>query len=157
MKVINPINPKETSLGKHLIAEFYNCCEDSIDNINFVRNAMLETARVAKATVVAEKFHKFYPVGVSGVVIISESHLSVHAWKEYKYCAVDIFVCDTSLKLDDAILYLKKQLKAKKVEYYTIARGENKRIELESLKEDNITLHSQSNHQSVKAHIIEEN
>ncbi len=131
MKVINPINPKEDALGKHLIAEFYNCCEDSIDNIDFVRDSMIEAAKIAKATIVAEKFHKFYPYGVSGIVIISESHLSIHAWKEYKYCAIDIFVCDTSLKLDEAISYLKAQLKSKKVEYYTIARGDIKRIEHE--------------------------
>ena len=129
MKVINPINPKENSLGKHMIAEFYNCCEDSIDNIEYVRDAMMESARVAGATIVAEKFHKFYPVGVSGVVIISESHLSVHAWQEFKYCAVDIFVCDSTLKLEDALRHLKEKFKAEKVEYYTISRGETKRIE----------------------------
>jgi len=131
MQVINPINPHENSLGKHMIAEFYNCCEDAIDNIEYVRDAMMESARVAGATIVAEKFHKFYPVGVSGVVIISESHLSVHAWKEFKYCAVDIFVCDSSLKLENSLMYLKKMFKAKKVEYALHSRGEVTKIERE--------------------------
>ena len=131
MLVINPINPNEDSLGKHMIAEFYNCCEDAIDNIEYVRDVMTESARIIGATIVAEKFHKFYPVGVSGVVIISESHLSVHAWKEFKYCAVDIFVCDSSLKLEDGLMYLKKMLKAQKVEYTLHSRGGVKRIEKE--------------------------
>jgi len=130
-KVINPINPDEDSLGKHMIAEFYNCCENLIDNIEFIREAMITSAEIAGATVVAEKFHKFYPIGVSGVVIISESHLSVHAWKEFSYCAVDIFVCDSSLRLKDSLMYLKKMFKAEKVEYTLLSRGSIKKIEEE--------------------------
>lgn len=146
MVVINPINPTESSLGKHIIAEFYNCCEDSIDDVDFVGSVMRRSAEIAGATIVAEKFHKFYPVGVSGVVIISESHLSVHAWKEFKYCAVDIFVCDSTLKLEDALRYLKEQFKAEKVEYYTIARGDTKRIEKE-LNKKTCSIHDAGIHE----------
>jgi len=91
-------------LGKQLIVELYGCDSTQINDLKNVENTMLEAARVAKATVIEHKFHKFAPHGISGVLIIAESHFAIHTWPEFGYCAVDIFTCgdltDNSAALD---------------------------------------------------------
>lgn len=67
------------ALGRHLLIEFYGCSAAIIDSEASVREAMLEAARRANATIVAEVFHSFSPQGVSGVVVIAESHVAVHS------------------------------------------------------------------------------
>jgi S-adenosylmethionine decarboxylase len=73
--------------------ELAGCNPQLLDNIEEVREALLRAATKAKATVLGNSFHKFTPQGVSGVVVIAESHLSVHTWPELGYAAVDIFTC----------------------------------------------------------------
>ena len=58
-----------------------------------VRQALICAAREAGATIVGETFHKFQPMGVTGIVAIAESHMGVHTWPEYAFAAVDIFTC----------------------------------------------------------------
>lgn len=81
------------TIGRHLIAEYYSANPEKLDDLHFVREAMLEAARRVGATVIGESFHSFVPQGVSGSVVIAESHLSIHTWPEYGYAAVDIFTC----------------------------------------------------------------
>jgi S-adenosylmethionine decarboxylase len=64
-----------------------------LDSIKEVREALLRAATRAKATVLGNSFHQFSPQGVSGVVVIAESHLSIHTWPELGYAAVDVFTC----------------------------------------------------------------
>ena len=81
------------TIGRHLIAEFYRCDLDILDDVDRIRRGMLEAAERIGATVLGHSFHKFTPQGVSGTVVISESHLSIHTWPEYGYVAVDIYTC----------------------------------------------------------------
>lgn len=81
------------TLGRHVIAEFYDCQKEHLESAEYIRRVMLETAEVVGATIVAESFHTFSPQGVSGAVIIAESHLSIHTWPENGYAAVDIYTC----------------------------------------------------------------
>lgn len=68
-------------------------------------------------------FHKFSPQGVSGVVVISESHLAIHTWPEYGYAAVDIFTCGDRVNPWDACNYLTKWFEAEKIDAREIQRG----------------------------------
>ena len=68
-------------------------------------------------------FHQCNPFGISGVVVISESHLSVHTWPEYRYAAVDIFSCGDGLRPDAAISYLVKRFAAERVSLVELQRG----------------------------------
>jgi len=90
-------NPCEVTtleaLGKHCIIEYYGCPSDVMDNLELIEQAMTGAARAMGATIVASEFHQFNPYGISGMVIISESHLSIHTWPEYGYAAVDVFTC----------------------------------------------------------------
>lgn len=93
-------------LGRHFIFELFGCERERLDDLPGIQGAMIAGAENAGATVVGKVFHKFVPKGVTGVVIIAESHLSIHTWPELGYAAVDIFTCNDRtdpLKAFDAI------------------------------------------------------
>jgi S-adenosylmethionine decarboxylase len=81
------------TIGRHLIAEYYDCRRASLDDLGLVRQTLLDAAAAIGATVLGESFHHFDPHGVSGTIVIAESHLSVHTWPENGYVAVDIYTC----------------------------------------------------------------
>jgi S-adenosylmethionine decarboxylase len=76
---------------------------------------MLEAANACGATVVQTVFHSFNPHGVSGVVVIAESHLAIHTWPEYGHAAVDVFTCGDSIDPNVALEYLRDGLGAREV------------------------------------------
>lgn len=85
------------ALGRHILVEFLNCKADVLNDVAAIENAMVEAAQIAGATVINSTFHHFSPYGVSGVVVIQESHLAIHTWPEYRYAAVDLFTCGDSV------------------------------------------------------------
>lgn len=113
---------KEThiALGRHMTVEFYDCDPRIIEDSEKVKKAFLKAAKVSGATVLDYSFHVFEPQGVSGVVIIAESHFSVHAWPEHDYAAVDLFTCSESIDLKKAIESIKTSLGAEE----TIVSGD---------------------------------
>lgn len=84
---------------------------------------MVTAAKIANATIIGVSFHEFSPFGISGVVVIAESHLSIHTWPEYRYAAVDIFTCGDQLKPEVAVDYITLQLKSKNVSVVEVRRG----------------------------------
>ena len=86
------------ALGKHLLLEMKDCDKNILADLATVRNALVSAAQEAKATIVEIAFHEFSPFGVSGMVVIAESHLSIHTWPEYGYAAVDVFTCGDLIK-----------------------------------------------------------
>ncbi len=83
---------------------------------------MRNAAKAAGTTIVTSVFHPFFPQGISGVVVIEESHLSIHTWPEYGYAAVDFFTCGDGLP-ERAHDVLKRGLKAKTSEVMFVSRG----------------------------------
>ncbi len=81
------------TVGRHLIIELFACDADRINTVDTVSAALREAAEVIGATIVSEAFHQYAPQGVSGVLLIAESHMSVHTWPESGYVAVDIYTC----------------------------------------------------------------
>jgi S-adenosylmethionine decarboxylase len=81
------------TIGRHLIAEFYGCDRLLLDDVARIERLMLAAAEVVGATVMASAFHRYAPQGVSGTLLIAESHLSIHTWPEHRYAAADIFTC----------------------------------------------------------------
>ena len=110
-------------LANHQIVEFNDCEESKIDNSDFVREIFLEAAKLGSATVVSECFHEFSPYGITGVLVIAESHISIHTWPEHKYVAVDIFSCGNKVDFNKIINYLKDKLKCKNSSSVSINRG----------------------------------
>jgi len=111
------------ALGKHLLLELKDCNEEALNDLGFLRSTLVEAAKDCGATVLGESFHPFNPHGVSGVVIIAESHLSVHTWPEYGYAAVDIFTCGDSVQPEKAAEVLIRKLGAKNHSLIEIQRG----------------------------------
>ena len=127
------------TIGRHLIAEYYNCDSDAINNVEYVKSHMCEVAEKIGATVLSEKFHQFEPQGVSGTVVIAESHLSIHTWPEKGYVAVDIFTCgglDPSVGFE----YLGQMLKAQSGRVQEILRGLPEDLEGQTIGPDDIQI-----------------
>ncbi|MGF1571313.1 MAG: polyamine aminopropyltransferase [Nodosilinea sp.] len=85
------------SLGRHILVEFFGCSSDILNDVPLIESSMVAAAKEAGATVISSVFHHFSPFGVSGVVVIQESHLAIHTWPEYRYAAVDLFTCGTAV------------------------------------------------------------
>ena len=84
---------------------------------------MVSAAKEAKATIVETSFHKFSPFGISGVVVIAESHITIHTWPEYAYAAIDIFTCGDALKPEVAARYLIQRFQSKDPSIVKMKRG----------------------------------
>jgi S-adenosylmethionine decarboxylase proenzyme len=111
------------TLGRHLLSEFYDCDPNVLNNASLIERVMCEAADVAGATIVTKTFHHFSPYGVSGVVVIAESHLAIHTWPEYGYAAVDLFTCGESVDPTISYEYLREHLHAKTAFYSELKRG----------------------------------
>ncbi|MEO1514552.1 MAG: adenosylmethionine decarboxylase [Bacteroidota bacterium] len=109
-------------LGTHVILELYGCPAELLQSPSEMERIMKEAAVACEAQIVQSNFHHFSPLGVSGVVIIQESHLTIHTWPEYGYAAVDIFSCGP-IKLSAGIDYLSEQLAAQRQEVKYLQRG----------------------------------
>ena len=110
-------------LGRHLIAELSSCDSKILDNLELLEQYLEEAVRLSGATIVRSVFHRYNPQGVSGVVVIAESHLSVHTWPEYAYAAVDFFACGESVDPYQALNYIKNTLGSQSTQINEIKRG----------------------------------
>jgi S-adenosylmethionine decarboxylase len=111
------------SLGRHLLLELHDCSSEILNSLETVKAALVEAAKRAEATIIDVVFHEFNPFGISGVVVIAESHLSIHTWPEYRYAAVDIFSCGDTLKPSEAASYLVEQFQASRASCVEVKRG----------------------------------
>jgi spermidine synthase len=96
------------SLGQHLVVELYDCPPGRLSDVAEVQKAMVKAARAAKATIIDSVFHHFQPHGVSGVVVIAESHFAIHTWPEHGYAAIDLFTCGNSTRPWEAFKVVKR-------------------------------------------------
>ena len=111
------------ALGRQILVEYYGCDTSVLNDRDGIASAMTEAANLAGATVVGEVFHLFNPHGISGVVVIAESHLSIHTWPEYGYAAVDLFTCGDEIQPEKAFERLKQILGAASVSVMELKRG----------------------------------
>lgn len=116
------------TLGRHILIEYYGCDAEIIEDNKTIEKMMNEAARVSGATIVDSVFHHFNPYGVSGAVIIAESHLTIHTWPEYGYASVDVYTCGDTVDPWLAVNYLEKAFKATRSESFEIPRGMSDKI-----------------------------
>ena len=110
-------------LGRHLLVELEDCDADILNDIKKIKKILITAAREAKATIIESRFHQFNPFGISGVVVIAESHLTIHTWPEHRYAAVDIFTCGKALEPATATDYLIEMLKSENPSMVELNRG----------------------------------
>ena len=111
------------ALGRHILIELQDCNKGALNDLGFLRDAMVTAAVDCGAVVLGDSFHRFSPQGVSGVVVIAESHLSIHTWPEYGYAAVDIFTCGTTVVPEKAAEVLIEKLGSQNHSSQEIQRG----------------------------------
>lgn len=111
------------ALGRHILCEAYGCDPAILDDQEQVQTIMVEAALRAGADVREVAFHKFSPQGVSGVVVISESHLAIHTWPELGYAAIDVFTCGETVNPWDACRHLTRAFKSQSTEVTEMRRG----------------------------------
>ncbi len=114
---------EHTTLGDHYIVEASGCNPEIIGNIQRVQEILVEAAARAKVTIWNISFHRFPPNGVSGVIVIAESHISIHTWPEVGYAAIDIYTCGDSTLPEEAVKYAIKGFGATHVHVTEITRG----------------------------------
>ena len=111
------------ALGTHLLLELRECNSRTLRDLKEVQDALVTAAIKARATIIDVAFHEFSPFGISGMVVIAESHLSIHTWPEYGYAAVDIFTCGDTIRPEDAASYLIERFDSKNPSIVEMKRG----------------------------------
>ena len=115
--------PQRAVFGSQVVLDLYDCETDRLDDLAWVKETLINAARAAGATIVETVFHKFSPWGISGVVVIAESHLAIHIWPENRYAAIDVFTCGQNVRMDVASVFLKREFRAGRAVQRRFARG----------------------------------
>ena len=110
------------AFGQHLLAEYRGCDCATLNDLERIETLLRRAAEVAGASIVASVFHPFTPQGVTGVVVVEESHLSIHTWPEHGYAAVDFYTCGDCAP-ERANDFLREELGAATCEVMKVERG----------------------------------
>lgn len=112
-----------SSIGHHYIVEASGCDPKTIGSVERVQQILVKAAEIAGAHVWSISFSKFPPSGVSGVVVISESHISTHTWPEVGYAALDIYTCGSHVRPEKGVIYAVEAFGAASSHITEITRG----------------------------------
>ena len=112
-------------LGTHVLLELRDCDPQLLDDLSYIRQELLRAASEVDAHIVGESFHQFTPQGVTGILSIAESHISIHTWPEYRYAAADIFTCGDHTMPERAAAVIIDALRCQDPEITQICRGLN--------------------------------
>ncbi|MBO5371691.1 MAG: adenosylmethionine decarboxylase [Lachnospiraceae bacterium] len=99
--------------AKQLVLDLYGCPAKCIDDIVYIKHVIHTICKNIGAGIVEECYHKFEPVGISGVAVITTSHMSIHTWPEFGYAAIDVFSCQEEITTE-VCRQLEELLQAKK-------------------------------------------
>jgi S-adenosylmethionine decarboxylase len=112
-------------LGHQTTVDLYGCKPSKINSCDFITTVLLEAANILNFTVVNTTIHSFSPIGISGVIVIEESHIAIHTWPEYNYVAIDFFTCNTDkiLNLEAGVAWLKDQFESEYFNVKEVQRG----------------------------------
>jgi len=109
--------------GRHVLAEMTGCPSGLLNDVAGLEVCFRNCAVEGGVTVVSSHFHHFSPQGVSGVVVIAESHITVHTWPENGYAAVDVFTCGRPELAEAVMNLIVNALRAKNVHRTSFKRG----------------------------------
>ena len=110
------------AIGRHVILEMWGC--DNLDSVDTAEQALREMVVALDVNLLDLKVYPFSPVGVTGMAIVSESHLVIHTWPEHGYAAVDIFTCGAPRDPQDAVQVLRRLYGPERIGVMEINRGQ---------------------------------
>ncbi len=113
----------EKTLGLHILADLYGVEFDKIDHVEDVKALLEGAVKYADLSKLSSHFHQFYPHGATGIILLEESHISIHTWPEHGYAAIDVYTCGGKEKTFKAMEYILKVLKPKRVDEKIAERG----------------------------------
>ncbi|MYL62651.1 S-adenosylmethionine decarboxylase proenzyme [Bacillus hwajinpoensis] len=111
------------TLGHHIIAEMWNCNKEKLNDLVYIEETFASAALEAGAEIRDVVFHPFEPQGISGAVIIAESHLTIHSFPEHGYASVDVYTCGDKIDPSEAANAIARSLEAKTIHTVKIPRG----------------------------------
>jgi S-adenosylmethionine decarboxylase proenzyme len=111
--------------GSQVVLDLYECETPHLDDVLWVKTTLENAARAAGATIIETVFHQFAPWGISGVIVIAESHLAIHIWPENRYAAVDVFTCGESVRMGVASAFLTRAFRSRRSIQRCFARGDD--------------------------------
>ncbi len=113
----------EFPLGRQILVDLYDCKPECLNQIEVVKRLLIDVAEAINVNVIDSAFHQFAPCGVSGVLVISESHISIHTWPEFRYAAVDVFTCGDKISPAKIQAEISDRFGAKRSEKQSVHRG----------------------------------
>lgn len=122
---MSPTPPSTAPAGRHVLAELTGCPAAVLNDPAGLEKCFRRCAEEGGATLISSHFHHFSPQGVSGVVVIAESHVTVHTWPEHGYAAVDVFTCGRPEVAEAVMELLITALGAETVHRTSFERGPN--------------------------------
>jgi S-adenosylmethionine decarboxylase len=111
------------ALGRHVIIEYYGCPIEKLNGHDAIEEVMVGAAKAMRATLVSVHFHQFNPHGVSGAIVISESHLTIHTWPEFGYAAIDVFTCGDVIDPWQAHRHMREYFQPQRESIMELKRG----------------------------------
>ncbi len=111
------------ALGRHLIIELYGCDKKKLNDIDLLARMLKDSTKAANATLLGIQVHPLTPQGISGVVVLAESHISIHTWPELGYASLDIYTCGSHAKPEEALKVIREYLSPRIVNVMEIKRG----------------------------------
>ncbi len=121
------------AIGYHYIVEASGCDPEILKDSDRIKEIMFNAAKLGKMDVKTVYFYKFSPTGVSGILVVSESHLSIHTWPENRYAAIDVFICGKESEPEKALDFILNSLNSSYAHVTEVERG---------VKDEDIYTHS---------------
>lgn len=114
---------EDTFIGRHCLLDIYIQDREWLKNQQIVEHLLHLAAQAAQAHILTSHFHTFGGEGgITGVLLLAESHISIHTWPEHNYAAVDIFICG-KLSINAAISVFQQKLANARIEVRLLERG----------------------------------
>jgi len=111
------------TLGLHILADLHGIDAERIDRVEDIRNLLETAVKVADLTKISSHYYQFQPHGATGVILLAESHISIHTWPEHGLATVDVYTCGDPTKAYRAMEYIVNTLEPKRVDKQVHERG----------------------------------
>jgi S-adenosylmethionine decarboxylase len=109
--------------GIHFLLEFFGCSSEELDSLSFWKKLLLKAVANSDVTMLNKHFYKFSPHGITGYLLLSASHISIHTWPEYAYVTCDVFSCGGDDNAKGIVRYIRANVCHEEMRKRRLKRG----------------------------------